>query len=292
MRVSASTVIYRTDPDELLQCLACLVDNGVRDIWIVDNSPQATGIDTTILPRIKSRGADIRYRHLPHNPGYGAAHNVAIREACALGFEAHLVVNTDIQFEPGTVGTLMDRLIANGDIGQISPRIVSPDGTDQYAQRLLPTPLDVFGRRFLPSFLMRRRNRRYMLTGRDPHADANIPYHQGSFMLFRMSALEEVDGFDERFFMYPEDIDITRRIRHKHITLYCPQATVVHAHRASSYRNLRMLWVHCRNMITYFNKWGWWIDRDRRALNRQTLREMHLDHRGKRTKNGQSTSFS
>lgn len=71
MRVSASTVIYRTDPDELLQCLACLVDNGVRDIWIVDNSPQATGIDTTILPRIKSRGADIRYRHLPHNPGYG-----------------------------------------------------------------------------------------------------------------------------------------------------------------------------------------------------------------------------
>lgn len=282
MKVSASTVIYRTAPDELVQCLDCLICNGVRDIWIVDNSPEATDIRADIEPRLSAACPGIRYRHLSHNPGYGAAHNVAIREASKLGFEAHIVVNTDIKFEPGTVSLLTRQLDSSTDIGQISPRIVSPDGSDQYAQRLLPTPLDVFGRRFLPSFMMRSRNRRYLLTERDAGSPANIPYHQGSFMLFRMSVLDDTGGFDERFFMYPEDIDITRRIRQRHITLYYPGATVVHAHRASSYRSLRMLWVHIRNMITYFNKWGWWIDRDRRAINRQTLRAMHLSPCGKR----------
>lgn len=272
MTVSASIVTYDTDLHELLSCLSSLSASGVSDLWIVDNSPSQIDVDAVIksFPEI-----EIRYLHRPDNPGYGAAHNVAIREAAATGFEYHLVINSDVTFGRTVVSALVGEMDKNSQIGQISPKILSADGSCQYAQRLLPTPLDVFGRRFLPKIFMRGRNRRYMLVERDDKP-ANIPYHQGSFMLFRMKALEEVGGFDERFFMYPEDIDITRRIHQRYLTLYYPMAKVTHAHRASSYHSLRMLRIHCCNMVRYFNKWGWFIDSERRRVNRETLRSMNL----------------
>lgn len=280
MRVSASMVLYRTDMEEVLRCMSCLVENGVTDVWVIDNSPEMTDVASAIARRRNLHGIKLRYRHLPDNPGYGAAHNMAIHSAYCERFDAHLVLNTDIRFGRGVIDRMTEVLLSDPRIGQISPCIVSPDGKQQYVQRLLPTPLDVFGRRFLPAFMMRGRNRRYILAERDSGRPADIPYHQGSFMMFRMRALGEIGGFDERFFMYPEDIDITRRMHRHYITLYYPHVTVVHDHRASSYKSLRMLWIHCRNMIRYFNKWGWWHDPERRRVNRDTLLSMGLDSHG------------
>lgn len=282
MRVSASIVVYKTDSAELCQCLKCVAANGVVDVWIVDNSPSASDVEEVVARVPELEKLMVRYRHLAHNPGYGAGHNCAIREALAEGFEAHLVLNSDVEFADGVIDKLVEFFAADERVGQISPRIVLPDGTEQWAQRLLPTPLDVFGRRFLPRFIMRGRNRRYQLSERQVGEVADIPYHQGSFMMFRAEALAEVDGFDERFFMYPEDIDITRRIHRNWRTIYYPAVIVTHAHRASSYKSRKMLWVHCRNMVKYFNKWGWWFDSERRRVNRTTLSAMHLSPTGKR----------
>ncbi len=277
MKISASIVVYNTDSAELCQCLESLAVNKIIDIWIVDNSPIAIDYKEIIANSPLLKSLNLRYRHLAHNPGYGAGHNCAIREIMEAGFDAHLVVNSDVLFPKGIIEPLIDVFAKDSHVGQISPRIVFPDGQPQFAQRLLPTPLDVFGRRFLPAFMMRGRNRRYLLSARSEAEIANIPYHQGSFMLFRVEALKEVGGFDERFFMYPEDIDITRRVHRNWLTIYYPHVNVTHAHRASSYKSLKMLWVHCRNMIKYFNKWGWWIDLERRKFNRATLHSMHLD---------------
>ena len=90
-------------------------------------------------------------------------------------------------------------------------------------------------------------------------------------MMLRMKALCDIGGFDERFFMYPEDIDLTRRIHQQYRTMYVPFVTVVHHHRAASYKSPRMLRIHIVNMIRYFNKWGWLFDAERRRINR-TLR--------------------
>jgi len=91
--------------------------------------------------------------------------------------------------------------------------------------------------------------------------------------VFRLDCLREVGLFDERFFMYPEDIDISRRIyaSKKWRSVYCPGATVVHAHEKASYKSRRMMWIHIRNMVKYFNKWGWLFDADRRRINREVL---------------------
>ena len=77
----------------------------------------------------------------------------------------------------------------------------------------------------------------------------NIPYHQGSFMFFRTACFHIVGLFDERFFMYPEDIDITRRMHKHYKTMFWPGVTIVHAHRAASYKSKKMLIIHMKNMI-------------------------------------------
>lgn len=184
----------------------------------------------------------------------------------------HLVINSDVTFARGTISAIETFMNGRPDVGQLQPRMVFPDGREQLSVRLLPTPLDVFGRRFIPGFRNSQRNARYTLASMRRDRAANVPYHQGSFMFLRNDTLRHTGLFDERFFMYPEDIDLTRRIHAVANTLYWPGVTVVHAHRAASYRSMRMAWIHAVNMVRYFNKWGWFRDRERRVVNAATIR--------------------
>lgn len=258
--ITASIVTYHTDSDELDRCLSALSGSEAERIWVIDNAASdATASQCARHPRIS-------YRQAP-NPGYGAAHNIAIREALRSGTDFHLVLNTDVSFSPDTLSVLAAYMQRNPDVGCVQPRIVNPDGSLQYTVRMLPTPLDLILRRFLPASWMKHRRELYELHHIDHSQPFNVPYHQGSFMMLRAEALRSVGLFDERFFMYPEDIDLTRRIHRLYRTMYIPDATVIHDHRAASYHGTRMLRIHVANMIRYFNKWGWFFDPERRRFN-------------------------
>ena len=95
-------------------------------------------------------------------------------------------------------------------------------------------------------------------------------------MLLRVSALKEVCIFDERFFLYTDDIDLSRRLHEKYKTLYYPRQTIIHYYARGSYNNKKLLRVHIVSMCRYFNKWGWFIDKDRRRVNDETLHTEHL----------------
>ena len=95
-------------------------------------------------------------------------------------------------------------------------------------------------------------------------------------MIFSKNALQQAGLFDERFFMYPEDIDITRRIHSAGFhTLYYPFAEIIHAHEQASYKNWNMLLIHILNMCRYFNKWGWLFDRERNEINKK-IKQLNL----------------
>jgi GT2 family glycosyltransferase len=271
MTITASIVTYNTPQEELRLCLESLYHNEVERIYIIDNSPSDTL--TAFLDSLPFRNI-IDYIPNHTNPGYGAAHNIALKQAIQNNTRYHLVINSDVYFQSECLQQLTQYLDLHPEAGQVQPKIVSIDGSNQYASRLLPTPLTLFGRRFLPSCFMRNINKKYMLVNRPLDTPINIPYHQGSFMLLRVDALKKVGLFDERFFMYPEDIDLTRRIHEQYTTMYLPNISITHAHRASSYHNFKMLKIHIINMIRYFNKWGWFIDPKRRLYNRQTLSQL------------------
>lgn len=239
-------------------------------VYVVDNSPEPFAI------RVSDR---VQYIHTGKNLGYGKAHNIAIRESIYDQVPLHLVMNSDILVKAEDIDTLCAFVLSQPAVGQLMPRVVNPQGELQHLCKLLPTPLDVFGRRFLPTVWMRKRNARYELHDADYSRPMNVPYLSGCFMLLRTEAVQKARLFDERYFMYPEDIDLTRTIHRDYLTLYYPAITIVHNHKKASYQSWRMLWVHIVNMCRYFNKWGWLFDAERRQFNTETERSYAVTSR-------------
>lgn len=237
----------------------------VEKIFLVDNSPvEGAGL----------RDLGVEYIFTGKNLGYGAAHNIAIRQSIADAIPYHLVINPDISFDFHQLDVLCDYMNNNTDIGQIMPKVYYPDGEIQYLCKLVPTPFDLIFRRFLPAGWSQKRMNRFELRHSGYHRIMDVPYLSGCFMLLRTSALKEVGLFDERFFMYPEDIDLTRRMHQRYRTVFYPEVSIVHHHARDSYVSPRMLWIHIQNMIRYFNKWGWFFDKERRSINRKILQQL------------------
>ncbi len=241
---------------ELLQ-VQCL-----HKIYLLDNSESRE-----VYPKSVIKDPKLRYMHMPSNLGYGKAHNVALRESAYYETKYHLVMNSDIRVKAADIDAMVTFMDANPQVGQLMPKVVNPDGSQQYLAKRLPSPLDVFGRRFLPASLIAKRNMRYELRDLDLTRPINAPYLSGCFMLLRTQAVVEAGLFDERYFMYPEDIDLTRTIHRNWLTLYYPEWTITHAHARASYYNKHMLRIHIRNMCRYFNKYGWLFDPERRRFN-------------------------
>jgi GT2 family glycosyltransferase len=205
--------------------------------------------------------------------GYGAAHNIAIRESIYDDIPYHLVINPDIILTKEALETMLQFIAQHSEVGSLMPRVIYPNGQLQRLCKLLPTPMDVFGRRFLPAKWMQRRNQTYEMHASGYDRIMNIPYLSGCFMLLRTQAVQQARLFDERFFMYPEDMDLTRRIHRDYLTVFFPHATIIHNHEKASYKSLKMLWIHMVNMCRYFNKWGWFCDKERTLFNQTAIRE-------------------
>ena len=264
--LNVSIVLYRPDWQQVTDlATVILLSNHVRRIYLIDNSPAHTSPES-----LDSR---ITYRHNPYNMGYGAAHNIAIRESIYDNVPFHLVINPDIILTPEALETMLQFIVQHPEVGSLMPKVTYPDGRLQYLCKLLPSPIDVFGRRFLPSKWMHRRNSRYEMHASGYDRLMNIPYLSGCFMLLRTQAVQQARLFDERFFMYPEDMDLTRRIHRDYLTVYFPHATIIHNHAQASYKSLKMLWIHMVNMCRYFNKWGWFCDQERKLFNQTAIRE-------------------
>ncbi len=267
--MTVSLVTYRHSLAQVRPVVeAVMRSTCVEKLYVVDNSG-----DGPLRDELAAEFPSAEYIPLG-NPGFGAAHNAAMRRAAAAGSRIHAVVNPDVDFAPGTLETIDAFFAANADVGLVMPKTVNVDGSMQYNCRLLPTPFDLFARRFLPRSWIARRTARYEMRDADHGKPFDCGYLCGCFMVFRLACLEEVGMFDERFFMYPEDIDISRRVYDSRWrSVYCPSATVVHAHEAASYKNWRMTRIHVWNMVRYFNKWGWFFDGKRRRINRKVEAE-------------------
>lgn len=265
--ITASIVIHNSNEDLLKDTLHSLCREDIDILYLIDNSQSDS------LSKYQNFDKRIEYRHI-ENHGFGNAHNVAIRDALSRGSDFHLILNPDVRWDEQILPRLIKKLNSDGNIGLIQPRILYPDGSLQHTCRLLPRPYDVFAKRFLNNRFTRKNLDKYLLPDNAYLHEFNAVYMQGSFMLFKTGALREIGLFDERFFMYPEDIDITRRIREKYKALYFPEVSIIHNHAAESAKFGKMMFIHIWNMIKYFNKWGWFFDKNRTKLNKQLIEDI------------------
>jgi GT2 family glycosyltransferase len=207
------------------------------------------------------------------NAGYGAGHNIAIRRSLE-NSEYHLVLNPDVSFEPVVLTTLFGFMQTNPHIGLVMPMVLAPDGGKQALHKLLPSPADVLLRRVggrLGRTLFRRRMERFTLGDVDLSRPRFVPYLSGCFMFMRASALVKSGLFDERFFMYFEDTDLTRRIAEVSHTVYFPGVSIRHGWSRGSYFDNKLLKYHLAATWKYFCKWGWFWDQKRNELNDRAL---------------------
>ncbi len=264
--LNVSIVLYKNSLQEMISLIDYLQKSEIiSEVFLIDNSP---------TPNPEFENLPVTYIFTGKNIGYGAAHNIAIRKTIEQNIPYHLVINPDITFEPAILLKIVQFMDKNTEVGHLMPKVFYPDGQIQYLCKLLPTPFDLIFRRFLPKMWTESRMEKFEMRESGYNQIMDVPYLSGCFMLLRTEALKESGLFDERFFMYPEDIDLTRRIHKKFRTVFYPEVSIVHHHAQSSYLNFKMLQVHIWNMIKYFNKWGWIFDNERRKINAKTLKQL------------------
>lgn len=277
MKLTASVVLFNTPRSQIELLFKSVFDaKCVETFYIIDNSPNDKWrvLETEYANIANSAGTKIRYIH-NQNLGYGASHNLAMQEAIEDGSVYHVVLNPDIYFEQQVLSKLLDFMDENPDAAYVLPRVEYPDGELQYLCKLLPTPADLIFRRFLPKKWGKKRNDRYCLKSSGYNKVMNPPCLSGCFMFMRLSILQENNiFFDDGYFMYCEDFDLIRRLHRVAKTLYFPDVTIVHDHARESYKSKNMLWAHIRSAVRYFNKWGWFYDRERRKMNKRVLGEI------------------
>lgn len=267
--ITASVVLYKNNIESLEGLKASIPFDQVR-LVVVDNSP------TDALKALFTSPGNIQYIHNGENIGFGRGHNLAFDNVKEWSL-FHFILNPDVYFNSSVVGELVKFLESDESIGVVGPKIYYPNGDLQYSCRLLPTPFDLFVRRFAPSAYRNKRDERNELRFTEYNSKIDVPFLLGCFLGFRSKVFEEVGGFDERFFMYLEDTDLCRKVLEKYRVVFNPEVEIFHTYAKGSTKSVKLFKIHLRSSIKYFNKWGWFFDGRRTHMNNQTLKGLNVN---------------
>lgn len=265
---TASIVLYNNPEEEIIKLLECIQTSSVDKAYIIDHSD-----DDSLKSVVSGYSKAIYFKQT--NKGFGSGHNKGLEFALKLNPEYHAFINPDIYWDGDIIKELNSFMDENPECGLVMPKILFPDGEIQYLCKLLPTPFDLFVRRFLPFKSFKDRlNARYEMRSSGYDKIMEIPCLSGCFMFVRTSVIKKTGAFDERFFLYAEDMDLCRRIGMVSQTIFNPHITVFHTFHRASYRSVKYLKMHTKSVIKYFNKWGWVFDKYRNTCNKRCTSDL------------------
>jgi len=232
--VSIVIVSYRCR-DLLVECLESLRDQKARQqVIVIDNAS-----DDGAVSIVRERFPEVELVASDENLGFGRANN--------LGFEMSrgrniLALNPDTVVPPGALDACLAELEAHPDIGLLTPKLVDVEGRlDRRSKRGFPTVWASFcyftG---LDQRLPGRRSQEYTMGWIDEDEQGDVVSVSGAFMLMPAQVLRTVGGFDEQFFMYAEDMDLSIRIANAGYRVrYWPQVEIVHVGAGSNVKGHR-----------------------------------------------------
>jgi N-acetylglucosaminyl-diphospho-decaprenol L-rhamnosyltransferase len=197
------------------------------------------------------------------NLGYGTAANRGVASLTSSECSEFVVVaNPDVVWGPGSIDALLDAMKRWPTAGAVGPLIRDPDGSVYPSARHLPSVIRggmhaVVG----PVWKNNPWTLAYRQERQEPSERA-VGWLSGSCLLMRRAAFEQIGGFDERYFMYMEDVDLGDRLgRAGWLNVYVPDAEILHAKGHSTGRDpARNLAAHHRSTYLYLSDrhTGWW----------------------------------
>jgi GT2 family glycosyltransferase len=204
----------------LARCLAS-VPAGL-DVWVVDNGSTDGSADM-----VRTDHPNVRLVESERNLGFGGAVNLVARSTST---PLLLIANADVALEPGALDALRAALDADPGAGAVAPRLVLPDGSTQHSVFAFPSVP------FALLFALGLAGDRLCVPGRwNPDRARRVPWAIGALLLVRRAAWDAAGGFDERQWMYAEDLDLGWRLRRAGwATRYEPRARVLHESAAST----------------------------------------------------------
>ena len=238
-------IVDFTAGSHLVNAVDSVLAASVRDVVVVDNA--GGGASATALGELAQR---VHIVEPGRNLGFGAGAN---RGVAALGeAELVLVANPDVILHDGALGVLAHALEANPTWGIAGPTILNEAGTKYPSMRQFPNVFDAVGHAMLGRVWPKNPfTRRYRET--DPEPDGTTDWVSGSCLILRRSLFEELGGFDERYFMFAEDMDLCWRAKLAgHQVGTAPDAVVTHvegvSRRVAPYR---MQVAHHRSALRF-----------------------------------------
>lgn len=203
--------------------------------------------------------ANITFYH--ENNGFGFGHNYNLLNADEKYF---LIFNPDIIVTKENLNNMVTVMENDESIALLVPKVLNEDGTIQHLMRRRVTVFD-YALRFIPFDFVKKLFAKRLATYecRDIPQDRLVDINMGSgcFMLIRGDIYKEINGFDERYFMYFEDTDLCLMLKKRNRrVVYTPFSFVVHFYERGSHKNWKLFKIFVKSMVKFFNKWGWkWI---------------------------------
>ncbi|MFN2590092.1 MAG: glycosyltransferase family 2 protein [Actinomycetota bacterium] len=244
-------VNYNTGP-YLERCLRSAFESAGDarlEVVVVDNASHDGSADAAAAAH-----PPLRLIRNDGNRGFAAAANQGIRATSA---PFVLLLNPDAEVLSGTLAGFVKVARDRPQAAAIGALVRDPDGTVYPSARRVPTLAEAVGHAFLGPFVPNRFSRAYTMADWDRRSERSVEWVSGSCVLLRREALDHVGLFDERFFMYVEDVDLCTRLRQRGWdVLFSPELEVLHVGGVSTggYRSRRMTLEHSRSIYRYFVK--------------------------------------
>lgn len=249
--ITASIVLFNEDLKELTNTINCFLNTPLKKkLFLVDNSYDKKGNNIF-------KHNEIEYIAVGKNIGFGAGHNIILNHIKE-NSKHHLVLNPDVTFKPSVIPNLIKKLNRHEIVSVIAPKVLFPNGKYQDSCRRYPSIQELLARRFSflePLFKSTISKGNY--RDRDLKSSFYAEYITGCFHLYKTEDFVILNGFDERYFLYMEDVDICKKIdalgKKK---LYYPKEEIIHILKQGSSKSINLFFRHTSSAIKYFLKWG------------------------------------
>ncbi len=249
--ITCSVVVFKENLSGLHKTIDSFLQIPLsKKLFLIDNTPNRF-FEYLFVDK------EIEYLAIEENIGFGSGHNKIIKFIENVS-KYHLILNPDVKFKQDVIPNLILELEKNSNISMIAPKVIFPNGEHQYSCRRYPTPFELIVRRFgvlKPYFANTVKKGEYRDI--DLSKPFSPEYITGCFQVYKTSDFVKMEGFDNRYFLYMEDVDICRKIdKIGKKKLYDPNEQIIHVLKKGSSKKIRLLFFHISSAIKYFLKWG------------------------------------
>ena len=207
-----------------------------------------------VIDNASSNGAEqvlgsidgVNFSKMQKNIGFGAAHNKVLEKETG---KYHFVINPDIIIDSDVLSDMADFMDQNPDIVMCMPKILNADGTEQKLPKEKPTFKTLFFGR-----LSQKIRNQYIWADREINKVTDVNFCTGCFFCIRSDIFKTLGGFDERFFMYLEDADLTSRAKKYGRVVMNPDILVTHIWERESAKKIKYLLIHILSAIKFLLK--------------------------------------